>query len=98
MRLLVITPFSQASTTTTATNLKGAMLNLPLFMRPLNGERVTYRLEPDETNPLIAVPAERLLCFEAQRFQALCDIRHVPNYQDAGHLSRVTHDESSPDE
>jgi hypothetical protein len=71
LKLLMITPWGQASITTPATNLKDAMLNLPLFMRPLNGEAVTYRLEPDEPSPYLAVPIGCLLQFEAHRFGLL---------------------------
>jgi hypothetical protein len=67
----MITSCGQASSTTRATNLKDAMLNLPLHMRPLNGEAVTYRLEPDEPSPYLAVPSGCLLQFEEQRFGLL---------------------------
>jgi len=71
LKLLMITPWGQASIKTLATNLNDAMLNLPLFMRPLNGAAVTYRLEADEPSPYLAVPSGCLLQFEAQRFGLL---------------------------
>ena len=73
----MITPCGQASSTTQATNLKDAMLNLPLFMRPLSGEAVTYRLEPDERSPYLTVPIGCLLQFEAQRFSLLQGVSFV---------------------
>ena len=73
----MITPWGQASSTTPATNLNDAMLNLPLFMRPWNGEAVTYRLEPDERSPYLAIPIGCLLQFEAQRFGLLRGVSFV---------------------